>query len=87
MIVSTFWEQIKSVVSRLKAERKQPEPNWIDDIADDVVRRKSQLMEIVANWDNLRELCDEAGLDAAVEELNHIWPLLIDGGVENVEIS
>ena len=84
LAVSTMWDKIVPMLQNLAP--KQRNDDWVDDVANDVVKRKTELMMIVACWDNLRDLCDEAGLDQASEELTHIWPLLVDGGDNNVEI-
>jgi len=86
LIASTFWENIAAMFRSMKPKTPST-PDWIDDIAQDTVSQKTELMMIVAAWDNLRYRCDEAGLDQAVEELTLIWPLLVEGGADNVEIS
>ena len=88
LIVSTFWDSLLGWIKKVRAVRPVVvDNNWIDDIAEDTVAQKTELMMIVASWDNLRTRCDEAGLDEAVEELTLIWPLLVNRGVDNVEIS
>lgn len=86
LVVSTFWENLVSMFNSMKQPKKPNTPDWMDDIANDVVAQKTELMMIVAAWDNLRMRCEDAGLDQAVEELTMIWPLLVDGGSDNVEI-
>lgn len=86
LIISSFWDNVVAMLRSVKPN-KPSTPDWIDDIAEDTVSQKTELMMIVAAWDNLRYRCDEAGLDQAVEELTLIWPLLVDGGADNVEIS
>ena len=81
LVVSIFWPNLVSALNNMKQKK-----DWVDDIAEDVVSQKSELMLIVSAWDNLRERCEDAGLDQAVEELVMIWPLLVDGGNDNVEI-
>ncbi len=88
LIVSTFWGSLVAWVKNMQAVKTPVvEPNWIDDIARDAVSKKTELMMIVASWDNLRQRCEAAGLDQAVEELTMIWPLLVEGGDDNVEIN
>ena len=87
LVASAYWQNIVALFQGLSSKPEPKDPDWLEDVVQDVVRRKTDLMMIVACWDNLRELCDEAGLDQASEELTHIWPLLVDGGNNNVEIS
>ena len=91
LILSTFWDDLQSLVKNMKPKPKpnpSPDQSWIDDIADHVVREKTNLMMIVACWENLRDKCEDAGLDQAVEELTHIWPLLVDAeGGNDVKIN
>ena len=91
LIVSTFWGSLVAWVKNMQAVKIPVvvEPNWIDNVAVDIVKKKTDLMMIVVSWENLKERCDNAGLDQAVEELNLMWPLLIeaDGGSDNVKIN
>ena len=91
LILSTFWGNLVALVKGMQAVNIPVvvEPNWIDSVAVDIVKKKTDLMMIVISWENLKERCDNAGLDQAVEELNLIWPLLVeaDGGSDNVKIN
>jgi hypothetical protein len=78
LIVSTFWGNIAAWLKSIQAPKT---PKWIDDIAVDVVRKnhKTDLLEIVACWENLRVMLKKAGMDQAVTELDDIWPLMLEG--------
>jgi len=91
LILSTFWGSLVQWIKNMQAVEIPVvvEPNWIDNIAVDIVKKKTELMMIVVSWENLKDRCEDAGLDQAVEELNLIWPLLVDadGGGDNVKIN
>ncbi len=91
LIGSTFWGSLLNWLRSMQAVKIPvvDEPNWIDDIAEDTVSNKTELLMIVASWDNLKQLCESAGLDQAVEELTMIWPLLVEveGEDKNVQIN
>jgi hypothetical protein len=42
-----------------------------------VVEEKDDLVEVVKKWDDLKDTCEELGLNEAVEKLNEIFPMLI----------
>ena len=42
-----------------------------------VVEEKDDLVKIVKKWDDLKDTCEELGLNEAVEKLNEIFPMLI----------
>lgn len=76
LLVSVVWEPVVGFFKSMKPSK----PSWVEDIAVDVVKRnkKTDLLEIVACWEQLRNMCEKSGMKRAADELDNIWPLLLE---------
>ena len=75
-VVSVVWEPIAGFLKSMKPSK----PSWVEDIAVDVVKRnkKTDLLEMVACGEQLRNMCEKSGMKQAADELDNIWPLLLE---------
>ena len=75
--VSTYWEQIKSLLT--KPSKVDPDPTPEDPKKPDHRHDPlDSLAEVVVCWENLQDELKERGLHKAAAELTAIFPLFID---------
>ena len=80
--VSTYWEQIKSLLT--KPSKVDPDPTPEDATPEDPKKPDHRhdplgsLAEVVVCWENLQDELKERGLHKAAAELTAIFPLFID---------
>ena len=69
------WEYLKDVF--LTAGKNK---SILDRLEPDVSPHSPSLVEVVKEWEDLKEVCKKAQLHQAVEQLDSIFPLLNSGG-------
>ena len=80
--VSTYWEQIKSLLT--KPSKVDPDPTPEDATPEDPKKPDHRhdpldsLAEVIVCWENLQDELKERGLHKAAAELTAIFPLFID---------
>ena len=85
--VSAFWDKIKSVAGNIKLPKKPivKEIEKIDPIdSDKDFIERSELVDVVEQWQILVEMCEVQDLHTAKVKLEEIFPLfVVKGGSSN----
>lgn len=85
--VSAFWDKIKAAAGKIKLPEKPiiKEVEKIDPIDPDKdFIEKSELVDVVEQWQTLVEMCEAQDLHKAKSKLEEIFPLFVDkGGLPN----
>ena len=81
LVVSVFWDKIKTVISQIEIPKK---PNETVTIKPQPA--PSTLVEVVAAWEHLKKGCEKHNLNKAVVALKAIFPLFVmeEGSDEDV---
>lgn len=70
---TSLFNSVKNSIPEVPKPTPVPTPKPSVPIVDD----KDDLVEVVKKWDDLKDTCEELGLNEAVEKLNEIFPMLI----------
>jgi hypothetical protein len=81
IVVSMYWEKLKGVIPAptpkpVDEDKPKPTPEVVDHDHD---KDDPSLVDIVYCWENLKDMCEKAGLDKAVDELDKIFPMFVGG--------
>jgi len=72
--ITSLFNSIKNSIPEVPKPAPVPTPKPSVPV---VVEEKDDLVEVVKKWDDLKDTCEELGLNEAVEKLNEIFPMLI----------